>query len=147
MMFTKSYDKATEIVVVGIAPGEFLLETVETAMEEHNIINGAVISGIGTLKVCHMHHIVHDGFPPENRFYKIEKPLEVSNITGIIADGQAHLHMTVGYADEWALAGHVEPGCEVLYLAELVIMKFNDLRLERHDDEERKISLLGDKKI
>ena len=144
-MFTKSFDGETEVVVVGIAPGEMLLETVEVAIKENDIQNGAVVSGIGTLKVCHMHHIVHDRFPPDNRYYKIEKPLEVSNITGIIADGQAHLHMTVGYEDEWALAGHLEPGCEVLYLAELVILKFNALQLDRHYDEDRRISLLGDK--
>lgn len=144
-MFTKSYDGATEVVVVGIAPGEMLLETVQAAIKEHDVQNGAVVSGIGTLKVCNMHHIVHDSFPPENRYYKVEKPLEVSSISGIIADGQAHLHMTVGYADEWALAGHVEPGCEVLYLAELVILKFNALQLDRHYDAERRISLLGEK--
>ena len=144
-MFTKSYDGATEIVVIGIAPGEMLLETVEEAIKKHDVQNGAVVSGIGTLKTCNMHHIVHDDFPPENRYYKVEKPLEVSSISGIIADGQAHLHMTVGYADELALAGHVEPGCEVLYLAELVILKFNGLRLDRHFDAERVISLLGDK--
>ncbi|MDF1513670.1 MAG: DNA-binding protein [Anaerolineae bacterium] len=144
-MFTKAYDGPTELVVVGIAPGEMLLETVQAAIEEHDIQNGAVVSGIGTLKICHMHHIVHDGFPPENRYYTIEKPLEVSSISGIIADGQAHLHMTVGYRDEWAVAGHVEPGCEVLYLAELAILKFNGLRLDRHFDAERVISLLGDR--
>lgn len=134
-------------MVVGIAPGEMLLETVEVAIAEHDIQNGAVVSGIGTLKACNMHHIVHSGFPPENRYYSVDKPLEVSNISGIIANGQAHLHMTVGYADEWALAGHVEPGCEVLYLAELVILKFNSLQLDRHYDAERRISLLGEKKL
>ena len=144
-MFSKVYDGATEIVVVGIAPGEMLLETVQAAVQQNDIQNGAVISGIGTLKVCHMHHIVHDGFPPENRYYTVDKPLEVSSISGIIADGEAHLHMTVGYRDEWALAGHVEPGCEVLYLAELVILKFNALRLARHFDTQRVISLLGEK--
>jgi len=51
--------------------------------------------------------------------------------------------MTVGYRDEWSVAGHLEPGCEVLYLAEVVILKFNDLRLARHFDSERKVSLLG----
>jgi len=144
-MFTASYGGPTEVVVVGIAPGEMLLEMVEAAVEEHGIRNGAVVSGIGTLKIAKMHHIVHDGFPPENRYYDIEKPLEVSSISGIIADGTPHLHMTVGYRDEYAAAGHVEHGCEVLYLAELVILKFNGLALDRHWDAELQISLLGAK--
>ena len=66
-MFTKSFDGETEVVVVGIAPGEMLLETVEVAIKENDIQNGAVVYGIGTLKICHMHHIVHDRFPPDNR--------------------------------------------------------------------------------
>lgn len=144
-MFSKANQGPFEVIAVGIAPGELLLESVEKAVAEHEIINGAVVSGIGTLSYAHMHHIQHDRFPPEDRMFTIEKPLEVSSISGIIADGKPHLHMTVGYRDEWSVAGHVEPGCVVLYLAELVILKFNDLTLDRHYDAERKISLLGDK--
>ncbi|MCD6284708.1 MAG: DNA-binding protein [Anaerolineae bacterium] len=144
-MFSQAFSGSTEVIALGIAPGEMLLETVEAAVKEHNIKNGAVVSGIGTLKVARMHHIVHDRFPPDDRIYLIEKPLEVSSISGIIADGKPHLHMTVGYRDEWSVAGHVELGCEVLYLAELIILKFNGLALDRHYDAERKISLLGPK--
>ena len=143
-MFTKSYSGDLEVVVVGIAPGELLLETVEAAIKEHGVRNGAVVSGIGTLKVARMHHIEHDHFPPDDRIFTIEKPLEVSSISGIIANGKAHLHMTVGYRDEWSIAGHLEPGSEVLYLAEVVILRFDALKLDRHFDAERRISLLGD---
>jgi len=144
-MFSQEFSGATAVIALGIAPGEMLLEMVEAAVKEHDIKNGAVVSGIGTLNVARMHHIEHDRFPPDDRIYLIEKPLEVSSISGIIADGKPHLHMTVGYRDEWSVAGHVEPGCQVLYLAELVILKFNGLALDRHFDAERKISLLGPK--
>ncbi|MGC9523297.1 MAG: PPC domain-containing DNA-binding protein [Anaerolineae bacterium] len=144
-MFSKSFAGDLEVLVVGVAPGEMLLETIEAAIEEHGVQNGAVVSGIGTLKVARMHHIEHDRFPPDDRFFTIEKPLEVSNISGIIADGKPHLHMTVGYRDEWAVAGHLEPGSEVLYLAEVTILRFDDLKLDRHFDAERKVSLLGKK--
>ena len=113
-MFTDSYAGDLEVVVVGIAPGEMLLETIEAAIKEHGVRNGAVVSGIGTLKVARMHHIEHDRFPPDDRIFIVEKPLEVSSISGIIADGKPHLHMTVGFRDEWSIAGHLEPGSEVL---------------------------------
>jgi uncharacterized protein len=144
-MFTEAYTGALEVIVIGIAPGEMLLETIEAGIKEHDVRNGAVVSGIGTLKVAVMHHIQHDRFPPEDRFFTIEKPLEVSSINGIVANGKAHLHMTVGYRDEWSVAGHLEPGSEVLYLAEVTLLKFSDLQLDRHFDAERKISLLGSK--
>ena len=92
-----------------------------------------------------MHHIEHDHFPPDDRMFTVEKPLEVSSISGIIADGKPHLHMTVGYRDEWSIAGHLEPGSEVLYLAEVVILRFDGLALDRHFDPERRVSLLGKK--
>ncbi len=144
-MFTDSYAGDLEVVVVGIAPGEMLLETIEAAIKEHGVRNGAVVSGIGTLKVARMHHIEHDRFPPDDRIFIVEKPLEVSSISGIIADGKPHLHMTVGFRDEWSIAGHLEPGSEVLYLAEVVILRFDGLELDRHFDAERRISLLGRK--
>ncbi len=143
-MFSKSYSGALEVVVVGIAPAEMLLETIEATIKEHGIQNGAVVSGIGTLKVARMHHIEHDHFPPDDRIFIIEKPLEVSSINGIIANGKPHLHMTVGFRDQWSIAGHLEPGSEVLYLAEAVILRFDALKLDRHFDAERRISLLGE---
>ena len=144
-IFILHYTGPVEVIAIGLAPGELLLESVVAAVKEHDIQNGVVVSGIATLKVAHMHHITHDHFPPDDRFFTIAKPLEVSNISGIIADGQPHLHMTVGYRDEWAVAGHLEPGCEVLYLAEVVILKFNGMALQRHLDTERRIKLLGSK--
>ncbi len=129
----------------GHCAGEMLLETIEAAIQAHDVQTGRWCLASAP-ESASMHHIQHDPLPPEDRFFTIEKPLEVSNISGIVADGKAHLHMTVGYRDEWALAGHLEPGSEVLYLAEVVLLKFNGLQLDRHYDEERKIKLLGAKR-
>jgi hypothetical protein len=134
-----------EVIVVGLEPGEMLLESVREAVRRHDIQNGVVVSGIGTLKSCHLHHIEHTDFPPKNRFFKIEKPLELSSVSGVIADGEPHLHVVVSYRDEEVYTGHLEEGSEVLYLAELVILKFNELRMTRHPDVERRIRLLGPK--
>jgi hypothetical protein len=140
-----------DVVVVGLAPGEMLLESLEAAIQEHDIQNGAVVSGIGTLKSCKMHHIEPadaerpDNFPPKDRIFTLEKPLELVSVSGIIADGQPHLHIVVSYRDEEVYAGHLEDHSEVLYLAEVVILKFNTLQMTRYFDNTRKISLLGPK--
>jgi predicted DNA-binding protein with PD1-like motif len=134
---------ATEVVAIGLGPGELLLESVEKAIKEHDIRNGVVVSGIGTLKTCHMHYITHTNIPSDNAFFTLEEPLELLSVSGIIADGEPHLHAVVSHADKEARGGHVEPGCEVAYLAELVIQKFNDLRLKRHLDTETGLKLLG----
>jgi predicted DNA-binding protein with PD1-like motif len=136
---------SAEVVVVGLGPGELLLESVEDAIKEHDIRNGVVVSGIGTLKTCHMHYITHTDIPSNNEFFTLREPLELLSVSGIIADGEPHLHAVVSYADTPARGGHVEPGCEVAYLAELVIQKFNEFELKRHVDKETNLKLIGPK--
>jgi uncharacterized protein len=140
-----------EVIVVGLAPGEMVLESLQAAIKTHQIQNGVVVSGIGTLKRCKMHHIEPadanrpDNFPPKDRIFILEKPLELVSVSGVIADGQPHLHIVVSYRDEEVYAGHLEDHSEVLYLAEIVILKFNTLQMTRYFDDTRKISLLGPK--
>jgi len=143
-MTTMQYTGPIEIVTIGIEPGEMLLETIREALKKHSIKNGVVVSGIGTLKSCHLHHVKNCDFPPSNRFFTIEKPLELSSISGIIADGEPHLHVVVSYADEETYSGHLDSS-QVLYLAEVTILVFNDLQMTRHFDKQRGIGLLGPK--
>ena len=53
---------------------------------------------------------------------------------GVIADGTPHIHMNVSTKDS-AIGGHLEPGCRVLYLAEVVILEFDGLSLTRVPSE------------
>ncbi|MDP6380321.1 MAG: DNA-binding protein, partial [Phycisphaerae bacterium] len=128
----------TEMVVVGMEPGEMLLESIEQAVADENIRNGVVVSGIGTLKNLHMHYITHTNFPSDNEFINIERPLELVSVSGIIADGEAHLHVSVSCGRDEVYCGHLEAGCEVAYLAEVAILKCNDLAMVRRPDEKRK---------
>lgn len=136
-------DCATQVIVVAMAPGEMLLECIQDAVKEQDIRNGAVVSGIGTLKTCAMHCITHTGFPPKDKMYTLEKPLELLSVNGIIADYEPHLHIVVSCGENEVYAGHLEPNSEVCYLAEIAILKFNDLALKRHFDEQRGLNLLG----
>ena len=144
-MTTMQYAGPIEVVIISIEPGEMLLETIREALQKHSIKNGVVVSGIGTLKSCHLHYVTHCDFPPSNRFFTIEKPLELSSISGIIADGEPHLHVVVSYADEETYSGHLEDSSQVLYLAEVTILVFNDLQMTRHFYKQRGIRLLGPK--
>ena len=51
-MNVMGHSGAMEVVVIGIQPGEMLLESIKAAIAERNIQNGVVVSGIGTLKTC-----------------------------------------------------------------------------------------------
>jgi predicted DNA-binding protein with PD1-like motif len=133
------------LIAIGLGPGEKLLESINDAIRTNKIRDGVVISGIGTLKRCHMHYVNTTSFPAENRFYFVEEPLEIGSISGIVADYEAHLHMTVGCRDQQTYAGHLEEGCEVLYLAEILIMKLRDMELERRNDPQYGVSLLRER--
>ena len=134
-----------EWIALGIQPGEMLLESVQAACRERDIRNGAVLSGIGTLRTCHMHYIEHTDFPPKDCFYRLAKPLELLSVSGIIADGEPHLHIVVSCGRDEVYAGHLEPESEVAYLAEVFLLKCNDMAMVRRLDERRKIKLLGPK--
>jgi len=138
-----SHDGATQLVVLGIRPGEMLLESIERALRDRGIENGVVVSGIGTLKTCTMHYITHCDFPPSDELYTLEKPLELLSVSGVIAAGEPHLHIVVSCGDSEVYGGHLEPNSEVLYLAEIAILVCNGLRMTRKRDEERKLSLLA----
>jgi predicted DNA-binding protein with PD1-like motif len=144
-MNVRPYSGSTELVVVGLQPGELLLESVQQAVRDRGIRNGAVVSGIGTLKTCTLHYIEHVNFPPTDRFFTLDKPLELLSVSGLIADGEPHLHVVVSCGENEVYAGHLEPGSEVAYLAELAILVFNGLEMTRVPDLQRKIKLLGRK--
>ena len=111
--------------------GDFLLESIRALIEKENIKNAVVISGIGTFDYCVMHMVMTTGFPIVEHFERWEdKPLELSSIDGIIADGKPHLHMVVS-DHEKAYSGHLEEGCRILYLGEVVILEVKNIELYR----------------
>ena len=133
----------SEVIVLGLQPGELLLESIIKAIDQHDIRNGMVVSGIGTLKSCTMHYINHVEFPPSDSLFRLEGPLELLSVSGVIANKEPHLHVVVSCKDENVHGGHLEPGSEVAYLAEIVIIKADYLQMERVLDGKRKVKLLG----
>ncbi len=131
-----------KLIAIGLEPDEKLLESVKEVIRAQGIRDGAVVSGIGTLKRCHMHYVNTTGFPAENKFYVVEEPLEIVAISGLIADYEPHLHMAAGCRNQRAYVGHVEDECVVLYLAELMIMRTEGIGLRRETDPKNGISLL-----
>lgn len=136
------YRGEVEFITIGLGPGELLLESIQEAIKQYDIQNGVVISGIGTFKICRMHYITKTEMPPEDAIYTLEKPLELNAISGIIADGEPHLHISVSCGEHEAYGGHLEPGSELAYLAEITILKCNDHRLIRKPDASSTVKLL-----
>jgi len=131
-----------EVITVGLGPDEKLLESITSALKTHNIRHGAVVSGVGTLKRTHLHYVNTSGFPPKNKYYVIEEPVEVTGINGLIVNYEPHLHIAVGCRDQRTYIGHLENDSVILYLAEICILKFNEIYQRRENDPKHNLTLL-----
>ncbi len=120
-----------EIVCIYMEYGDDFHECVEKAAREKDIRTGVILSGVGTFDRARIHYIVHTEFPSENKFVEIEGPVELCSVDGIIADYVPHMHCTMALRGNELFAGHLEPGCNVLYLAEVVIARLTGRELER----------------
>jgi predicted DNA-binding protein with PD1-like motif len=123
--------RAGKIYALRLDQGDFVLESIKKLISAEKIRNGVVVSGIGTLDMCTMHMVATTGYPIVEYFDRHEgKALELVVIQGIIADGVPHLHMVVSDQKQ-AYAGHLEEGCRILYLGEIVIQELPDFNLTR----------------
>ncbi len=120
-----------EIFCVYMAYGADFHECVQRACREKDVKAGAILSGIGTFDKARIHYITHTGFPAEDRFVELEGPVELCSVDGTIADCVPHMHCCMALRGAELFSGHLEPGCNVLYLAEVVIVKFSGRELVR----------------
>jgi predicted DNA-binding protein with PD1-like motif len=132
MALVKYFDSpATGVVVLSLGYGDLLLESIRQVAREADIHTGVVMTGIGSLTHGHIHAVVSSGFPPQDKFYQLEGPLEVVGYGGVIANYEPHLHINLMDVAGRYYGGHVEEGCAVLTLQEISILRLPDLRLTR----------------
>lgn len=128
-------EKENGIIIIRLDQGEMLLESIETVISEANIKNGVVISGIGTLSDARIHLVTTTGYPAVEKYPEWKNvPIELCSISGIIANGEPHLH-TVFSDSHNTYCGHLEHGCKTLYLCEIVIELLENISLIRVQDE------------
>ncbi len=121
-----------ELVIVRADMGEDLLEVLRRAIQQENILEGAIISGVGSLNRYSSYLVSSRGTTYPVTTYRVsrEGPLELAAIQGTIAQGEPHIHLVVADKDS-AYAGHLVEGCKVYTLAEIVIAKFRGAHLVR----------------
>ena len=134
----------TEMILVRFDPGEDLLEGLKSLIRAEGIKAGVVLSGIGCLSQCRFHQC-NGGEPPDltarrQDYVELTGTWELASLQGIIADGELHLHMTVGEKDR-TYAGHVEKGNIVFTLAEVSILVI-DAPIKRQLQRAEKIKQL-----
>ena len=129
---TNSYGRT---ILIHLSKGEKVLESVQAEIERLGVKNGILVSAIGSLRKATIHVISTTEDYPTDVFFTVEKPIELGVAQGLIIDGVPHFHLVISEPDGEVYVGHMEPGCEVQYLAELAILELNDLSLMRKPDE------------
>ena len=119
------------IFILRLDPKDYVLESITELVKKEEIRDAVVVSAIGTLDECRLHMVTTTDYPVVEHFSNWHNtPLELASIDGLIADGKPHLHAVVSDKEK-AYAGHLESGCRVLYLAEIIIAELKSSGLTR----------------
>jgi uncharacterized protein len=123
--------RAGEIVVVRLAYGELLLESIQEICRQHKIRDGVILTGFGSLTDVAVSGAVGAAFPPR-KFYQRTRPrgVEILAMAGVIANYHVHCHLVLTDKTQ-AFGGHLEKGCRVLSLAEIALMRVTGIKLAR----------------
>jgi len=126
--------RAGRIVVVRLAYGDDVLDTLHAICRRERIRNGVILTGFGSLTDLSVTGVVGPQFPPR-RFYNRRRPrgVEIIAMSGVIADYHVHCHLVL-CDRRGAFGGHLERGCRVLSLAEIALMRVDGVKLARRVD-------------
>lgn len=133
-MRTYHTDQLGKIIIIHLSHGENILESIQEEIKRLNVRNAVLLSAIGSLRKANLHFITNTDDQAVNQFITVERPIELSAVQGLIIDGVPHFHLTISEPDGM-FAGHMEPGCEVQYLAEIALLELKGISLTRETDE------------
>ena len=110
------------VVLVSLARGDDFLQSIQAALAHSGVRSGVVLSAVATLAHCRLHQVQSADDVEDQRILELDGPLELTSASGVVANGEAHLHATVADRAGHAYGGHLEPDCPVLFLAEVSVL-------------------------
>ncbi len=122
------------IIIISLQKGEKILESIEQELKKWGIENAVMLSGVGSLRKVSYHYIENTNDWPTNKFIVADRPIELAAIQGMVLNGVPHLHIVSSDMDNY-FVGHLENGCEVQYLAEILLLEIKNPEIVRKFDE------------
>jgi uncharacterized protein len=114
-----------------------LLETINAAVKQYGIQDGAILTTVGSTQECTYHYVESTSPTAKDIFVTQKGAAEILSVTGLIAAGEPHLHITLATPDGKAFGGHLENGCKILYVAEVTLAKFSGPQLVRQPNKNK----------
>lgn len=126
----------SRMVLIRLRNKTDVLEGLTKAIEEQGIRNAVIVGGFGSVIRYHFHVVSAQELPTTDEFVKVDKPMDVLDVSGYVIDGRLHPHITLA-DDKIAAGGHLEPDTHVLtFLNVAVAVLPDDASLARFDDWE-----------
>lgn len=127
-------DRFERVLVVRLKYKDDLLEGLKKAVQNENIKNAVILSGIGSLTDYNLHTVTTRTYPPNTVYLSDDVTTDLLNVNGYIINGRVHAHVTFA-TEEKALGGHLEPGT-IVYTFAIVTLGVlpDDTNLQRIDD-------------
>ena len=128
-------DHITDVYRVSLDRGALLLESIEDVIKAKNIRDGQVTVSSGSVQDCTYHFVASTALKAQNEYRTVKGPSEILTASGIIADGEPHIHIALSNPDKGVYGGHLEKGCRVLYLAEFTLFRYAGSPLTRKSNQ------------
>jgi predicted DNA-binding protein with PD1-like motif len=125
------------VVVVSFDKGDDLLDGIVAVCRDQGVRHGMVATGVGTLDRCRLRVVTSAAatYPSDEEVIEwVDKPFEITGVSGLIVDGAPHVHVTLAHRGA-AFGGHLESGSRVFNLAEIAIVELAGSTMSRRPDE------------
>ena len=116
--------------ILRIDPGEDVLLSVKEFLSKNKIEQAIVLGGYGTLAAHSLHWVKHNRIPTENAFGRAVGGIEILGMSGLVVDGEPHIHVTLA-TQQGAYGGHMEEGCRAYVLCEIFFAEVEGKKLAR----------------
>ncbi len=129
------------VVVAKADHGQPISKTLRTILKDTENRCAIVVSIIGMIKDFKLGF--YDSNTGEYKWKDYEDPMELVSLKGSITEeGDIHLHAAVSGSEHDLQGGHLEGG-EFFNVGEITMLVFEEIRLRRSFDEDRKMDLLS----
>jgi uncharacterized protein len=125
----------TDVYRVSLDRDALLLESINDVIKAKNIRDGQVFISSGSVQDCTYHFVASTALKAQNEYRTVKGPSEILSASGIIADGEPHIHIALSNPEKGVYGGHLEKGCRVLYLAEFTIFRYAGATLTRKSNQ------------
>lgn len=127
---TSQFEK---IELVRMKTGTDLLEGLNKFVDEKDIKNAVILTGIGSVTDYHFHVVSDKNLPPAQEYPKASVAKDLIAVQGYIFNGRVHAHITLSDENS-VIGGHLEPGTKALTFFILTIGVLpDDLDIENFD--------------